>query len=314
MAPTPPSPSPALLDRRLLVFTGKGGVGKSTISAAVALEAARRGRRVLACEVNADDRIPALLGERAAGPGIVRLRENLWSVNVRPHDAMIEYGLMKLRYPALVHAVLENRLIRYFLKALPSLSEVVMLGKILFHVREREGDRPRFDLVVLDAPATGHGLSLLRIPEVVMATVPAGPLQEDMRWMGAVLADPQQTAVNLVSLPEELPVNETLELDRALREQAHLPRGVCFLNGVWPERLQPGDLDRLPETDVWRPMKATLAESQARATLGAEEALRLRAGLDLPVHELPFLLAERFGAAEVSTLAELLGPWLEEAR
>ena len=312
MNPVPPDRCPPLLTRRLLVFTGKGGVGKSTLSAATALLAARRGKRVLVCEVNAGDRIPALLGVPPVGPSIGSLGENLWGVDVRPHEAMIEYGLMKLRYAALVNAVLENRLMRYFLKALPSLSEVVMLGKILFHVRELEGGRPRFDLVVLDAPATGHGLSLLRIPQVVMATVPPGPLQDDMRWMGELLADPAQTAINLVSLPEDMPVNETLELDRALRDVARLPRGVCFLNGVWPDRLRPEELAGLPGGATWRPMKATLESMQARADLGAEQARRLREGTSLKVVELPYLFAERFGRAEAQRLAGLLGEKLEE--
>ncbi|MHB1846731.1 MAG: ArsA family ATPase, partial [Deltaproteobacteria bacterium] len=268
------------------------------VAAAVASLAARRGKRVLACEVNANDRLPALLGAPPAGPDIAKLRENLWAVDVRPHEAMLEYARMKLHFPALVRAVFENRLMRYFLRAIPSLAEVVLLGKILFHVKELQGDRPRFDLVVVDAPATGHALALLRVPEVVRAAVPPGPLADDMRWMGELLADPTQTAVNLVSLPEEMPVNETLELARALRELAKLPLGACFVNGIWRSRVAPGELDRLPTEAPWPSVRDALRPLEARAELSTVELLRLRRGLELPVFELPYLFAAPGAAAE----------------
>jgi anion-transporting ArsA/GET3 family ATPase len=299
------SSAPALLDHRLLVLTGKGGVGKSTLAAALALAAVRTGKRVLACEVNADDRLPKLLGVPPAGPQLSEVKPGLWLVNVRPHEAMVEYGLMKLKSALLVRAVLENRMMRYFLNALPSLAEVVTLGKILFHVREQEGRGKRFDLVIVDAPATGHGLGLLTVSRSVLATVPPGPLRDDMQWMAELLEDPKETAVNLVTLPEELPVNETLELDGALRA-AKLPRGVCFVNGVWPQRFAPGELDLLPETEAWRGAKETARRVQIRADLCAAEIGRLKETLDLPTIELPFLFVERFGPEALETFSRLL--------
>ncbi len=310
MLRSPPMPEPIealdrLLDRRVLVLTGKGGVGKSSVTAALAALAARRGKRVLACEVNANDRLPALLGAPPAGPSLAELRPNLWSVDVRPHEAMLEYAQMKLHLPAIVRAVFENRLMRYFLRAIPSLAEVVILGKILFHAREREGERPRFDLVLVDAPATGHALALLRVPEVVGAAVPPGALADDMRWMRALLEDPAQTAINLVSLPEEMPVNETFQLERALRDVG-LPLGVCFLNGVWPHRFAPGELDQLPPRPPWTEVRAAVSHLEARADLALSEAGRLRRGTDLPVIELPYLFDAPFGPPAIERLSLLL--------
>ncbi len=307
--PSAGAPAP-LLDRRFLVLTGKGGVGKSTVTAALAVAAARRGKRVLACEVNADDRLPALLGARPVGPRIVEVKKNLSLVNVRPHEAMVEYGLMKLKSSALVHAVLENRVMRYFLNALPSLAQVVTMGKILFHVRERENDRDRFDVVLLDAPATGHGMGLLAISRSVLATVPPGPLHDDMRWMAELLEDGARTAVTLVSLPEELPVTETLELNAALRE-ARLPRAACLLNGMWPSRFAPGELESLGDPAL-AGLRATAGRLQARAELCASEAKRLRAGLDVPVVELPQLFVREFGLAAIERLSRVLEPHLGE--
>ena len=162
-----PQPVPdaraGLLDRRLVVITGKGGTGKSTLSAALALAASRRGKRVLVCEVTARERVSELFGRPPSGPVIHELVPNLFSVHVRPAEAMREYALMILRYETLYNLVFENKVVRYFLNAAPSLAEIVMLGKVAWHAgREMEHGRPRWDLVVLDAPATGHGLTFLR--------------------------------------------------------------------------------------------------------------------------------------------------------
>jgi anion-transporting ArsA/GET3 family ATPase len=200
---------------------------------------------------------------------------------------------------------------RYFLNALPSLAEVVTMGKILFHVREQLGSGPRFDLVLLDAPATGHGLGLLKVSRAVLATVPPGPLQDDMRWMAELLEDPVQTAINLVTLPTELPVNEMLELDLALR-QAGLPRGACFVNGVWPNRFAPGELELIPDSPPWRDAKATAARMQARADRCAASIQRVHEAIDLPSIELPQLFVERFGPAELERFSALLDAQLAE--
>ncbi|HEX7622605.1 MAG TPA: ArsA-related P-loop ATPase, partial [Anaeromyxobacteraceae bacterium] len=172
-------PGPALLDRRLLVVTGKGGVGKSSMSAALALLAARRGQRVLVCEVNAHERVAPMLGALPSGPEIRQVRPRLFTVNVQPREAMREYGIMTLKFRSLYDAVFENRVTRYFLRAIPSLSELVMLGKILYEARAEERGQPRWDLVVLDAPATGHAVQLLGVPAALLETLPPGPLRRD---------------------------------------------------------------------------------------------------------------------------------------
>src|SRR3990172_5675601 len=167
----------SLLDKRLLVVIGKGGVGKSTVSAALALAASRRGKRVLVCEVNTKERVSALLEARPAGAQIARLEENIDAVDVEPEAAMREYALGILKFRSIYAAVFENRLVRYFLRAIPSLAETVLLGKILFHVKERLPDgRPRYDLVIIDSPATRHRLSLLRLPQVLLSPVPPRPI------------------------------------------------------------------------------------------------------------------------------------------
>jgi anion-transporting ArsA/GET3 family ATPase len=175
-------PPSTLLDRRLLIVTGKGGVGKSTVSAALALDAARAGKRVLVCEVNAQERVAPLLGAPPAGGTIREAVPGVSTVNVNPHDAMREYGLMVVRFRAIYDAVFENRLVRYFLRVVPSLAELVMLGKILHEVRTEERGRPRWDLVVLDAPATGHAVQLLRVPAALDLPTTVIPLFPFPAW------------------------------------------------------------------------------------------------------------------------------------
>src|SRR6266542_3869272 len=238
-------PSPTLLDRRLVIVTGKGGVGKSTVSAALALLAARAGKRVLVCEVNAQERVAPLLGAPRTGGTVREALPGLFTVNVTPHDAMREYGIMVLRFKAIYDAVFENRLVRYFLRVVPSLAELVVLGKILHEVRSEEGSRPRWDLVVVDAPATGHAVQLLRVPAALLDTVPGGPLRHDAEWMQAILVDPQRTALAMVTLPEEMPVNEVIELDAQVRALLGIARGALFVNAMPDRRFSEDESARL---------------------------------------------------------------------
>ena len=219
---------PALLDRRLIVVTGKGGTGKSTLSAAIALSAARKGKKVLVCEVVARERVADFFGKPHSGTQIRQLLPNLYSVHVRPREAIGVVGDGLLKYETLYRIAFENAAARYFLAAAPSLAEIVMLGKVWWHAsQETERGRLRWDMVVLDAPATGHGLTFLTVPEVFLRLVSEGPLARDMRSMQSLLADPAKCSICVVTLPEEMPANEAVELDRALRDASprryHVP-------------------------------------------------------------------------------------------
>lgn len=296
----------SLLDRRLLITAGKGGVGRSTISAALALAAASKGRRVLVCEVNVPARIPALLGAPPQGrDGIRRVAPGIDSLAVQPDAAMREYALMKLRYEALYKAVFENRWVSRLLHFIPSLPELVMLGKILFHVRER-----RWDLVVVDAPATGHGITFLGVPQAILDTVPPGAMRSEAQWMRDLLVDPEATAINLVSLPEELPVNETLELAAATEETLRMRLGRVLLNRFVEPRFDEEELasfQRVPEAAALRSSyRAALAQG-ARAHLSTRYLAKLEAELALPLTRLPLLYTEgEFGRAEIEELARVL--------
>ncbi|MFZ5469941.1 MAG: ArsA family ATPase [Myxococcota bacterium] len=299
-----------LSDKRLVIVSGKGGVGKSTVSAALALRFCRAGLRTLVCEVNAKERVSQLLGLTEAGPRVTKLEENLWAANVRPDEAMREYALMILKFQSIYNAVFENRLVRYFLHFIPSLAELVMLGKILFHVREKEGEHFRFDRVVLDAPATGHALTFLSVPQVILDTVPPGALARDATWMRDLLVDPATTAAVLVSLPEEMPVNETLELATALRTKVNVRPGAVVLNGVFSQRFDDRELAALAP----HPSLATLAQGHhQRARLSLECHDKLASRLGLPVYSVPRLFLPAFGRPAVEEVARHLAPLTDGA-
>jgi len=298
-----------LFDQRLLVVSGKGGVGKSTIAAALALESLRRGKRTLVCEVNADERVSGLLGHKPVGPEVGRLELNLWAVDIRPPDALKEYALLRIHSERVYRLVFENRFVRYFLRFLPALQELVMLGKVTFHLQEKLPDgRPRFDLVIVDAPATGHAISFLSVPQVLLDTVPPGPLSDETRIMRDLITNPSITQAVLVSLPEEMPVNETLDLHRALAEKVKLKTGAVILNQMLPRRFAEEDLAALTPA----PHALAVARAQsARAALSEDARARL-ATLAAPVLEVPRLSVDPFDRQAIEQVRAALAPRLEE--
>ncbi|MGI5865303.1 MAG: ArsA family ATPase [Myxococcales bacterium] len=297
----------SLFERRLLTVIGKGGVGKSTISAALALVAARRGKRVLVCEINTKERVSALLGAPEVGASIGPVAQNIDAVDIRPRDALREYALMVLRFRSIYEAVFENRFVCYFLRAIPSLAELVMLGKVLYHVDEKGPDgRFRYDLVILDSPATGHGLSMLRLPKVLVDTVPPGPLADEAAKMHRTLTDGRKSAAVLVAIPESMPVSETVELDRGLRTTVGMQRAALVLNGVVAPRFSAAERARLEQAAAEDPLARAALSRERRAELSSHYAGYLAREVGLPQIAVPFHFSEELGRATVEQIADAL--------
>lgn len=220
-----------LLDRRLLIVVGKGGVGKTTVATGLALAASRRGKKVLLALVNSNERVSQLLGTNPIGPQIVSLREHLDAVHMTPDAALEEYGLMILKSRAIFNAVFKNRLVRAFLKGTPGLDAWSMLGKAFYHACPPTGE-PDYDLVIIDAPATGHALHMLRVPFVIENVAPAGLLRRDAARAAQMLRDPQRAGAVLVTLPEDMPANETIELWDALTNELEIKVLQLVINRV----------------------------------------------------------------------------------
>lgn len=224
-----------LASRRFVFVTGKGGTGKTTLSAALALALAARGRRVLITSTSPRHRLSELLGVAPFSTEIRDFGNNIWGVHLVPEVALHEYGAMVLRSERLVSLLFDNRYAEGLFRGAPGLREWALLGKAWFHSVEVLADgSPRFDVVIFDGPATGHGIDMLRVPKVILSAAPPGRLRTDAERAYASFQDPKTSAFVVVTLPEELPTNETLELVSHLSGELGLPVSEIVLNAALP--------------------------------------------------------------------------------
>jgi anion-transporting ArsA/GET3 family ATPase len=301
-----------LADKRFVLVTGKGGVGKTTVCAAEALAIAGKGKRVLVAMCNAKERLSAMLGSSPIGSRVVPVAERVWAVNIDPEKAVEEYGLLVLRSRALYKTLFDNRYVRAFLRAVPGMQDWAMLGKAWWHTTEQEVDGShKFDVVILDAPATGHVLDMLRVPQIIVDLTPPGLLRRDAERALALLGDPVTSIIVLVTVPEDMPVTETLELARALAAMG-LPAGRLVVNGVLPPLFSVAErqeLEGLGALGPRAPGEAVLAiarDRSLRERAQAEALARLSHGLTLSPAYLPLLMEDAASPGAIRKLAKRL--------
>lgn len=306
--------SSSLFDKRLVVIAGKGGVGRTTVAAALAVAAARQGRRVLLCQTRSKERLPHLLNVPAVGPELTRVRDRLWAVNMTPQAALREYGAMVLRSLFLSRQVLENRISRAFLHAVPGLEDYALLGKVWYHTTEEDAPgQPRWELVILDGPATGHLISMLRVPRVILEAVPEGPLTRSAASARRLLEDPVRSAMLLVTLAEDLPTHEAIELAEQARQHVGISLAALVVNAIYPPRFGQGPSARamaaFPERlddPVLDPLLASARTVLRRRQLNDHYIAQLRRDLPLPQVHLPYLFQPDFGVESIEDLSRRL--------
>jgi anion-transporting ArsA/GET3 family ATPase len=223
-----------LTSRQVVVVTGKGGVGKSVVSAALALRAKELGLRPVLFECDAPTRQSLLPGGKLMTEEITEVAPGILGINQRSDDAIRDYAAATLPSKTVSDLLFENRVARLFLKAAPSVTEMALIGRIIAVAEKYGADGP----VVVDLHATGHAMSLLRAPGGIMKVLQRGALFDRAQKIEAMLQDETRTAFLTVAVPEELPVTELLELhDKLVEQQA--PIGPVILNAF---AKAPGDV------------------------------------------------------------------------
>lgn len=317
----------SLFDRRLLVLTGKGGVGKTTVSAALGVLAAERGLRTIVVEMGQQDRLGELFGVIPEQAGAqTELRESLWSISLDPDRALLEW-LQSLGGRVSGRVLASSGTFQYFAAAAPGAKELISMVSIWKLTEGRRGARKRrggYDLVILDAPATGHALGMLHSPQTFGAIARVGPIASQTRQVGELLADPARSAYLAVALPTEMAVTETLELQDGLREQIDRSLDAVIVNGTLPRRFSVAELARIdsldgvgPANESGRPQGGgrlrgddSVEHSAARAAHAVHERAnfqhnqlaRLRRR-DFQVHPLPFLFVPELDLPAIERLA-----------
>jgi anion-transporting ArsA/GET3 family ATPase len=245
-------PTTFLRDRELAFVTGKGGVGRTTVALALALSAARAGRRTVLCELAGQARAPRLYGLDSVRAGReVPLEERLWATTIDPVLALEEWAVRQIGSRRLGGLLARSRTLAAFVDAAPGARELLAITKAWELGRDERWTRGLggYDLVVVDGPASGHGVGMLRAPRTFAEIARVGPIGAQARQVAALLEDAGRSALIAVAQPAELPVSETLELEGRVLAALGRPLDALIVNGLLPGRLSAADLDRLAASD-----------------------------------------------------------------
>jgi anion-transporting ArsA/GET3 family ATPase len=303
--PVTAAPALSVLQRRMAFVTGKGGVGKTTVSAALALAAVADGRSALVCELGARAQLARAFGRAAPRSGAeVELAPRLSTVSIDPDAALEEWLTKNVGRPG---AALLSRsdAFRYFVAAAPGARELIGIGKAWDLTRDGS-------LVLLDAPSSGHAVALLQAPRTFSRLGGPGPIGHQAANIRDFLADPSRTAIVLVCTPSEMPVTETVELAGAVEEATGRPPDVVIANQVLPDRFDEHEVELIDralgasEDPRLRAAARPARRASARAREQEHQLGRLHAELALPVVELPFLFVAALGPHELRALSIVL--------
>jgi anion-transporting ArsA/GET3 family ATPase len=306
-----------LLQRKLLFVTGKGGVGKTTIAAALALLASQHGKKTLACEIDAKGNMADFFETAPTGYKPREVQPNLFAMSMDTEESLDEYLRLQLRLPALARIGPLARAFEFVATAAPGVREILTVGKPVWEVREGN-----YDLVVVDAPASGHIVSQLAAPQAINELVQVGLVRQQTGWLIEVLGNPAVTGLVIVTTPEEMPVNETIELAGRVEDETDVDLAAIVVNRVLPElfgRQEEMVFEELREPAVVSSLSeaaggpaepvleaARLAVSMRRTGAGHLQRLRSMVDPGLPLLYVPYLFARTHGLRATRQIAEAL--------
>jgi anion-transporting ArsA/GET3 family ATPase len=307
-----------LLDLKLIFVTGKGGVGKTTVASALALFASSRGKRVLICEVDARGDVAGFYEAPPTGFQEKEILPGLFAMTMDTEASLREYLKLQLRIPVVGRIGPLAKAFDFVATAAPGVREILTVGKLCYEVRERA-----YDLVVVDAPASGHIIGQLSAPQAINNLVKVGLIRSQTDWMLEILSDPRTTGLVAVCTPEEMPVNETIELAERVRYETTVQLSAVVVNRVLPELFgrkeeevfdalsstgPTAELDELVEGDAGPVLNAARLAVTMRRTRSTH-LVRLREGIDesVPMLYLPYLFTRSHGLRTTRQVAASLG-------
>ena len=307
-----------MLDRRLVFVTGKGGVGKSTIAAGLALLGAQRGKRTLVCEVDAKGNLADFYETSPTGFKPREVQPGLFAMSMDTEASLQEYLRLQLKLPMITRIGPLARAFEFVATAAPGVKEILTTGKLCWEVRERH-----YDLVVVDASPTGHIIGQLAAPQAINELVKVGLVRQQTGWLMEILSDPVTTGLVIVTTPEEMPVNETIELSGRVREETNVDLAAIVVNRVLPELFSRSEEELFEElrepamaarlADVGGgPVEPILDAARLAVTLRRTRASHLdhlRESVDpgLPLLYVPYLFVRSHGLRATHQVAESLG-------
>lgn len=312
----------AVLDRRLLIISGKGGVGKTTVAAALAIVAARRGMKVLLAEVEGKSALAELFDSDPLTPQPKSIRPNLDGMNISPEEALEEYFDVQLHMKRIAKPLIASNLVDYVTHAAPGLKDILLLGKVWYTAMRKK----THDLIVFDSPAAGHAVSMLKSPEGFLQAVPVGPLANHARQVLEWLQNPAEVSIHLTSMAEEMPVNETLETTALLEAKLGMDVSAVYINMLYPPLSEDPAVERVISKlegagDLVDRAKAgggNVNEAQATSLLEVARFYNHRRELQAihrqtivdglrptaSIVDLPYIFTDHFGVAELESMAD----------
>ena len=299
------------LDKRLIFVTGKGGVGKSTVSIALGIRAAMEGKRTIVVEVASTENTSRIFRQEEVGYKEVEVANDLWAISIDPDDSMREYVLLQLKVKAMRDLLFRSRMFTYLADATPGLNELVTIGKIweLAQLDRKIKHGRKYDLVIVDSPATGHGISFLQTPRTFANIARVGPMHNQARELEEMIVDHSMTGSVIVSLPEEMPVNETASLESELTGDIGVSVDRVIMNALYPDRFASKDMGALEplksseDAELRAAYRAALSQTR-RTAAQAEQFERLKGMVSAPISTLPFVFEPELTLKAARRLAE----------